>query len=84
MKVEDTLKERGSVHGDFYSNAKLMGELVIDMTLTPNWDKLKPDQRVALIYIAGKISRILCGNPNHKDHWHDIAGYAKLVEERLP
>src|SRR5690606_10084595 len=31
-----------------------------------------------------KIARILIGDPNYADNWHDIQGYAKLVEERLP
>ena len=34
--------------------------------------------------IADKIGRILSGDPNYADNWHDIQGYAKLVEDRLP
>jgi hypothetical protein len=30
-----------------------------------------------------KITRILTGDPNYTDNWHDIAGYAKLVEIEL-
>ena len=33
--------------------------------------------------IVHKIGRILAGNPNHSDHWHDIAGYATLVDAQL-
>lgn len=33
--------------------------------------------------IAVKIARILVGDCNHPDHWHDIAGYATLVADRL-
>ena len=29
-----------------------------------------------------EIARILEGDPSHKDHWDDIAGYAKLIAER--
>jgi hypothetical protein len=29
------------------------------------------------------MGRILAGNPSHADHWHDIQGYAKLIEDRL-
>lgn len=42
-----------------------------------------PDQREALDMIFHKIGRIVCGDPNYADSWHDIAGYAKLVENRL-
>jgi len=33
--------------------------------------------------VVHKISRILNGNPNNIDSWHDIVGYASLVEKRL-
>jgi hypothetical protein len=39
-------------------------------------------QREALDMILHKIARIVNGNPNETDHWHDIAGYATLVEQR--
>lgn len=45
--------------------------------------KLTPEQCEALDMIQHKIGRILSGNPNEPDHWHDIAGYATLVENIL-
>jgi len=33
--------------------------------------------------ICHKISRIVNGDPNYKDSWHDIIGYAKLIEDKL-
>lgn len=33
--------------------------------------------------IFQKISRIVNGDPDYADNWHDIQGYARLVEERL-
>jgi hypothetical protein len=41
------------------------------------------DQAEALDMIFTKIGRILNGDPNHIDSWVDIAGYAKLVADRL-
>lgn len=32
---------------------------------------------------AHKQARILNGDPNYADSWHDIAGYATLVEQEL-
>lgn len=32
--------------------------------------------------IAHKIGRILNGDPNYRDSWDDIAGYAKLAADR--
>lgn len=48
------------------------------------WDLLTPIAKQALTVIADKIARILNGDPNYADNWHDIQGYAKLVEDRLP
>ena len=33
--------------------------------------------------IAHKIGRIINGDPDYDDSWADIAGYAKLVSDRL-
>lgn len=44
---------------------------------------MDPDQKEALSMIFSKIARILNGDPDHIDSWHDIAGYATLVEDRL-
>jgi hypothetical protein len=33
--------------------------------------------------ICHKLGRIAAGDIDYADSWHDIAGYAKLVEDRL-
>ena len=33
--------------------------------------------------VAHKAARILNGDPNIADSWHDIAGYTQLVAQRL-
>ena len=33
--------------------------------------------------IEHKLCRILCGDPNFRDHWQDIAGYAMRVLEEI-
>lgn len=37
----------------------------------------------ALEMIQTKVGRILTGDPTHRDSWHDIAGYAVLIEQLL-
>lgn len=82
--VNATLNSRQSTHGDFVTNGLIMQTLKNDMRLFGvNWDKLDPHQAEALEMIQHKIGRILSGNPNEPDHWHDIAGYATLVENIL-
>lgn len=80
--VLTTLSERGSTHGDFTENGKVMQSMKALWRAHPGWDRLTPVQCEVLDMIALKVGRVLCGDPNFKDHWHDIAGYAKLAEER--
>lgn len=47
------------------------------------YDGLDDDMKEALDMICLKMSRILSGKANTKDHWTDIAGYATLIADRL-
>ena len=47
------------------------------------WYGLGNDQQEALEMIAHKLGRIANGDPDYADSWVDIAGYAKLVADRL-
>jgi hypothetical protein len=77
------LAERNKIHGDFACDAGTAQRLKTAMRDTVNWDALTDMQREALENIATKIGRILSGDPNHADHWSDIQGYARLIEQRL-
>ena len=77
-----TLAERGSRYGDFTTQAALTQGVLEIWQAAPGWAKLDPVKRAALFYFADKVSRALNGDPNYRDNWHDIAGYAKLVEDR--
>lgn len=83
MEINETLAERGSRYGKFTTHADITQRIKHTMQQTDNWKKLMPDQAEALEMIAHKIGRILNGDPNYDDSWHDIAGYATLVEQRL-
>ena len=74
--VEGILAERGQVHGDFLQQGMAAQSLKAAMRHTPNWVRLSGPQKEALEMIQHKIARILCGDPNHADHWDDSAGYA--------
>lgn len=82
MTIAKTLKQRQKTHGDFATHAAISQELKA-VLWKHDFQNLAPDQCEALEMIAHKIARILNGNPDHHDHWHDIAGYATLVAERL-
>ncbi len=83
--IEETLKERGERYGQFRKHAEISQGLKACMVFisSDGWSKLGCDQKEALEMIQHKIARILNGDPNYKDSWHDIAGYATLISERL-
>ena len=82
-QVKDTLVERGHTHGDFSESALYVQHVKDLMREQLNWYELPEHQREALDMIQHKIGRILHGDYMHQDNWHDIQGYAKLVEEEL-
>lgn len=81
--INTTLEERGNRYGEFDNHAAITQNLKRAMVNSPNWAKLSDDKKEALEMIAHKIGRILNGDPEYKDSWHDIIGYAKLVEKTL-
>ena len=81
--IQSTLAERGKRYGKFKDHAKLCQSIKHTMILTDGWQLCDPDQREALEMVAHKIARILNGDPNYADSWIDIAGYCKLVADRL-
>lgn len=81
--VADTLKQRGQQYGDFSEHARITQNIKDAMKDSPNWDELSPAMKESLEMISHKIGRILNGNPEYADSWHDISGYATLVEETL-
>lgn len=83
MDINNTLAEREKTHGDFAEQARISQELSCVMKDFGQWHKLAVDQREAMEMICHKMARILNGNPNFHDHWHDIAGYATLAAKRL-
>jgi hypothetical protein len=83
MSIEATLEERGKRYGQFEHHAQIAQNLQDAMRLTDGWSGLAPDQKQALTVIADKIARMLNGDPTYLDNWHDIIGYAKLVETRM-
>lgn len=82
-EINDTLAERGARYGSFGEHARIAQNLKAAMVDSPNWHRLAPDQREALEMVQHKIGRILNGDPDYHDSWHDIVGYTKLVADRL-
>ena len=73
------LVERRKTHGDFGDNARISQTL--KTLLRQGSAEFSFAHKEALDMIALKLSRILSGQADFKDHWDDIAGYAKLASE---
>lgn len=88
MKLPDaitaTITSRATSHGDFVHMAEVAQGLKDYIKSEGPYAGMTSCQREALDMICTKLARIITGDPNHKDHWHDIAGYAQLAESSIP
>jgi len=84
-EVDATLDARAVEYGKFIEGAEVMQMLkrVVQNALSNRDKVLAHDQAESMDMIIHKIGRIVNGNPDVVDHWLDIAGYAKLVADRL-
>jgi hypothetical protein len=83
--IQATLDQRGARYGKFTGHASVTQQLkeIIRDELEIRNKVLANDQQEALDMICHKIGRIVNGDPDYDDSWVDIAGYAKLVSNRL-
>lgn len=79
-KVDKTLKERQSQYGDFNDVARTTGQLMAIIHNSANGQTMPYSHDEALHMICSKVARIVNGDYNNLDSWHDIGGYAKLIE----
>lgn len=86
MSPAATVRSREATHGAFVETAAIAQKLkafVADELRKERpgqvLDGLTFVQREALDMILAKIARIIAGDPDHPDHWRDIAGYALLA-----
>ena len=75
------LTEREKTHGSFERHAEITQRLKRVMEAELTYHDLIDRHKESLQMIQHKIGRILAGKANFKDHWDDIAGYAKLGSE---
>lgn len=83
--VVKVLDERGERYGTFTGQARVTQSLkgLISTELAERDKILDDDQQEALDMICNKLGRIINGDADYADSWLDIAGYAKLVADRL-
>ena len=83
--IDATLAERGTKYGKFADHAAVTYKLknVLREHSGLHGKSYAYDQAEALDMICHKLGRIVNGDPDYADSWVDIAGYAKLVSDRL-
>lgn len=83
--VDAVLTERGSRYGPFVGHAEVTQayKTLLFCQLEERGKRLPADAQEALDMIFHKIGRIVNGDANYADSWVDIAGYAKLVADRI-
>ena len=83
--IDATLAERGHKYGKFKDHAAITYKLknVLRAHALEHGKSFAFDQAEALDMICHKLGRIVNGDPDYADSWVDIAGYAKLVADRL-
>lgn len=83
--IEATLAERQAQYGSFEDVARTTGKIMeaLSEVRVNGLNDLPYPHRMALYMIASKMARIVNGDFNYKDNWHDIGGYSKLIEDLL-
>jgi len=81
ISPEQLITERGTTHGDFGANAKVSQQLKYALKNSAGWNNLPSVHKEALEMICLKMSRAVTGDHDVRDHYDDIAGYAKLISK---
>jgi hypothetical protein len=82
MSIETTLAERGARYGSFEEHATIAQAIQDAFRIYPEkWEKLPPVIKQGFTTLADKIARTLNGDEYYDDNYHDIGGYAKLMED---
>jgi hypothetical protein len=77
--VAALLTDRNKTHGSFAENAAYSQQIKRLFHSAPCWNGLNDVHKESLHMIALKLSRILSGQADHRDHFDDICGYARLA-----
>ena len=81
--VTETLGQREKRYGSYVRVATTAQQLKETLRSGASWGIMEPYMQESLDLIANKLARIVNGCPFYDDSWHDVGGYAKLVEIEL-
>ena len=81
--VTETLGQRENRYGEYRNVSATAQQLKETLRQGDSWNGMEPYMQESLDLIANKLARIVNGDPFYDDSWHDVGGYAKLVEIEL-
>ena len=81
--VTETLNTRGNRYGEYANVSATSQTLKETLRSGASWGIMEPYMQESLDLICNKLARIVNGDPFYDDSWHDVGGYAKLVEIEL-
>ena len=81
--ITETLGQREKRYGEYVNVATTAQQLKETLRSGASWGIMEPYMQESLDLIANKLARIVNGDPFYDDSWHDVGGYAKLVEIEL-
>ncbi len=81
--IDKTLDGRDETHGDFVDQAEAAMRMLEVLNRTEGWIRCPKWMQYAISMILMKLARIVHGDCRATDHWHDIQGYARLVEREF-
>lgn len=81
--IDYTLVQRGNRYGEYRNVAETAQRLKNICHTSDSWNLMEPYMQESLDLICNKLARICNGDPFYHDSWHDVSGYARLVEIEL-
>ena len=81
--ITETLDQREGRYGEYVKVAATAQQLKETLRSGDSWIMMEAYMQESLDLIANKLARIVNGDPFYDDSWHDVGGYAKLVEIEL-
>jgi len=78
------MAQNESLYGQYHSTSKIGQSIKDVMRESPNWVHLSDPQAESLEQIATRISRILVGDKDYRNHWDELAEFALLAGEVSP
>jgi hypothetical protein len=81
--ITETLGQREGRYGEYVKVAATAQQLKETLRGGDSWNGMEAYMQESLDLIANKLARIVNGDPFYDDSWHDVGGYAKLVEIEL-